>query len=138
MDTSCEDWEDRILTGRSLVPELPLFKAEAAKALRVFKRLRVPDMIGTPTLGEICGLWFLPIVEAVRVMRSSHQYPAYQRAFLLIPKGNGKSSLGGAVMVTAMIVNRRPKLSSCSLRRRWKLHRLPISKRRARLSSIPS
>ena len=59
-DTSCPDWEERILDGRSLVPELPLYEAEAAKALRVFKRLRLPDVIGTPTLGEVCGPWFFP------------------------------------------------------------------------------
>lgn len=109
-DTSCVDWEERILDGRSLVPELPLYEDEAAKALRVFKRLRLPDVIGTPTLGEVCGEWFLPIVAAL--------FGSYDRAtntrhiseiFQLIPKGNSKSSNGGAVMLTAMIVNRRPE-----------------------------
>ena len=109
-DTSCPDWEERILAGRSLVPELPLYEDEAAKALRVFKRLRLPDVIGTPTLGEVCGEWFFPIVTAL--------FGSYERAtntrhiseiFQLIPKGNSKSSNGGAVMVTAMIVNRRPE-----------------------------
>src|SRR5262245_65029854 len=64
-DTSCPDWEDRIMSGRSLVPDLPLFEAEAAKALRVFKRLRLADVIGTPTMGEVCGPWFYPIVAAL-------------------------------------------------------------------------
>src|SRR5215813_3478846 len=64
-DTSCPDWEDRLLEGRSLVPDLPLFEAEAAKALRAFKRLRLPDVMGTPTMGEACGPWFFPIVEAL-------------------------------------------------------------------------
>jgi phage terminase large subunit-like protein len=109
-DTSCRDWEERILDGRSLVPELPLFPEEAAKALRCFGRLRLPDVIGTPKLGEVCGPWFLPIVSAL--------FGSYDPAtnirhiselFLLIPKGNSKSSNGGAVMLTAMIVNRRPE-----------------------------
>jgi phage terminase large subunit-like protein len=108
-DTSCPDWEERILDGRSLVPELPLYEAEAAKALRVFRRLRLPDVIGTPTLGDVCGPWFLPIVSAL--------FGSYDRAtnkrnisevFQLIPKGNSKSTNGGAVMMTAIIVNRRP------------------------------
>src|SRR4030095_6150169 len=64
-DTSCRDWEERILDGRSLVPDLPLFETEAARALRVFKRLRLPDVIGTPTLGEVCGEWAYPIVAAL-------------------------------------------------------------------------
>jgi phage terminase large subunit-like protein len=98
------------MAGRSLVPELPLFEAEAAKGLRCFKRLKIPDMIGTPTLGDVCGEWFFPIVAAL--------FGSYDPAtnirhiseiFQLIPKGNGKSSLGGAVMLTAIIVNKRPE-----------------------------
>jgi phage terminase large subunit-like protein len=109
-DTSCVDWEDRILDGRSLVPELPLFRAEAAKALRVFKRLRLPDVIGTPTMGEVCGPWFYPIVEALfGSYDPSTNIRHISEIFQLIPKGNSKSSNGGAVMVTAMIVNRRPE-----------------------------
>jgi phage terminase large subunit-like protein len=109
-DTAVPDWETRILEGRSLVPNLPLFKAEAAKALRCFKRLRLPDVIGTPTLGDVCGEWFLPIVEALfgsydRNTNTRH----VSECFLLIPKGNSKSTNGGAVMVTALIVNRRPE-----------------------------
>jgi phage terminase large subunit-like protein len=70
----------------------------------------VPDVIGTPTLEDACGEWFYPIVAAL--------FGAYDPAtnvrhiseiFQLIPKGNGKSSLGGAVMLTAILVNRRPE-----------------------------
>lgn len=113
-DTSCLDWEDRILAGRSLVPELPLYKAEADKALRCFKRLRLPDVIGTPTLGEACGKesWIYPIVAALfgSYDRQTDRR-MIQECFLLIPKGNAKSTFGGAVMLTAMIVNRRPEAS---------------------------
>jgi phage terminase large subunit-like protein len=109
-NTAVPDWEDRILSGRSLVPELPLFESEAAKALRVFKRLRLPDVIGTPTMAEACGEWFFPVVAALfgayeRATNTRH----IQEVFQLIPKGNSKSSNGGALMVTAIIVNRRPE-----------------------------
>jgi phage terminase large subunit-like protein len=108
-DTSCVDWEDKLLAGRSLVPSLPLFRAEAAKALRVFKRLRLPDVIGTPTMADACGDWFFPIVEA---LFGSYDPETHRRhiteCFLLIPKGNSKSSNGGAVMLTALILNKRP------------------------------
>jgi phage terminase large subunit-like protein len=109
-DTSCPDWEERLLDGRSLVPDLPLYEGEAAKALRCFKRLRLPDVIGTPRLGEVCGVWFFPIVAAL--------FGSYDRAnnvrhisevFQLIPKGNSKSTNGGAVMLTALIINPRPE-----------------------------
>lgn len=108
--TALPDWEERILAGRSLVPDLPLFKAEAERALRVFNRLRVPDLIGMPTMAEACGPWFLPIVAT---MFGSYDPETHRRMiqeyFLLIPKGNAKSSNGGALMVTALIMNRRPE-----------------------------
>jgi phage terminase large subunit-like protein len=109
-DTSCPDWEQRILTGQSLVPELSLFEDEAAKALRVFKRLRLPDVIGTPTLGDVCGEWFYPIVAALFGSYDPRTNIRHiQEVFQLIPKGNSKSSNGGAVMLTAIILNRRPE-----------------------------
>src|SRR5689334_13797194 len=107
--TACPDWEDRILSGRTLVPDLPLFKTEAQKALRIFKRLRIPDVRGMPTMAQECGPWVFPIVSA---LFGSYDPIADRRMvqefFLLIPKGNAKSSSGGAIMVVALIVNRRP------------------------------
>src|SRR4051812_47959523 len=109
-DTACHDWEDRVLAGRSLVPDLPLFEDEAARAVRCFKRLRLPDVIGTPTLGDACGEWFFPIVAALFGSYDPDSNIRHiSEVFQLIPKGNSKSSNGGAVMLTAMILNRRPE-----------------------------
>jgi hypothetical protein len=38
------------MAGEPLVPDLPLFKDEAERALRIYKRLRLPDMHGLPEL----------------------------------------------------------------------------------------
>lgn len=109
-DTSCPDWEERLLAGRPLVPDLPLFDEQAQKGLRVFKRLRVPDISGTPTLGEACGPWYLPLVAALcGSLDPETQRRMIQEFFLLIPKGNSKTSYGGALMLTALIVNERPE-----------------------------
>jgi phage terminase large subunit-like protein len=108
--TACLDWERRILERRSLVPDLPLFRDEADRALRIFKRLRMPDVIGKPTMAEACGPWFFPIVEALfGSYDPTTNRRMIQEYFQLIPKKNAKSSNGGAVMVVALIVNRRPE-----------------------------
>jgi phage terminase large subunit-like protein len=109
-NTALPDWETRLMAGLPLVPDLPLFQSEAQRALRVFRRLRLPDVIGNPTMAEASGEWFQAIVAAlfgsydpVSNRRMIQEY------FLAIPKKNAKSSSGGALMVVALIVNRRPE-----------------------------
>ncbi|WP_454287094.1 terminase large subunit [Rhizobium arsenicireducens] len=108
--TAVPDWKERIRNGTSLIPELPLFDIVAEKALRIFKRLRVPDIIGNPTYGEVCGQW---VFDFVRVIFGSYDPETKRRAlrefFLLVPKKNGKSSIAAAIIVTAAILNERPE-----------------------------
>lgn len=109
IDTSCLDWQARMLAGQPLVPDLPLNEAEAGRALRIFNRLRLPDVIGQPTLAEATGPWFSRIVEALFGSYDPEtNRRAIQEVFCLIPKKNGKSTNAAAVMVTAAIINRRP------------------------------
>ena len=109
LDTACLDWQQRIEQGRSLVPPLPLDENEAARAVRIFNRLQVPDLIGKPPLSEAGGEWFRDIVRAVfGSYDPGANYRAIQEVFLLVPKKNGKSTYSAAVMVTAIIMNRRP------------------------------
>jgi phage terminase large subunit-like protein len=108
--TACPDWEERLLAGRPLVPRLPLFAAEAERALRIFKRLRIPDLHGKPTMGEMAAPWLLAIVEAIFGSYDERTHRRMvQEFFLLIPKKNTKTSSGGAIMVEALILNRRPE-----------------------------
>lgn len=107
--TACPDWEQRILAGEPLVPDLPLFEKEAERGLRFFKQLRIPDLFGTPTLAEACGDWFFPIVSALfGSYDPTLNIRMIQEYFLLIPKKNAKSSNGGAIMVVALLMNKRP------------------------------
>jgi phage terminase large subunit-like protein len=97
------------MAGESLVPNLPLFRDEAERALRIFKRLQLPDVIGTPRMSEASGEWFFDIVEALfGAYDAKHNKRMIQEFFLLVPKKNGKSSYAAAIMVVAIIVNRRP------------------------------
>jgi len=109
-DTSCKDWRRRLLAGESLVPKLPLFENEAARAMRVFGRLRLPDVVGNPRLGDVGGDWLLDIVEA---LFGSYQASVNKRhiseLFLLVPKKNGKSTAAAGMMVSAILLNRSPE-----------------------------
>lgn len=108
-ETACPDWAERIMAGRSLVPDLPLFEQERDKALRIFNRLKLPDVIGQPPMSEAAGDWFRDIVAALfGAYDPETNRRMIQEVFCLVPKKNGKSSYAAAIMVVAMIVNRRP------------------------------
>ncbi|GGD30852.1 terminase large subunit [Aureimonas glaciei] len=107
--TACPGWQAKILAGEGLVPDLPLFKEEAARALRIFDRLRVPDVVGQPLMKDAGADWFRDIVAALfGSFDPDANRRMIQEFFLLIPKKNGKSSYSAALMLVAMIVNRRP------------------------------
>jgi phage terminase large subunit-like protein len=107
---ACPDWESRIAEGRSLVPELPaLWRERGARALRVFKRLRLPDVFGTPRLADAGGPWFFDIVAA---LFGSYDPECHRRAipevFILVPKKNAKSTCGAGLILTAALITDRP------------------------------
>lgn len=108
--TAVPDWKDRIRERRQLIPDLPLFDEVAEKALRIFKKLRVPDLIGTPTYGAVCAEW---VFDFVRAIFGSYDPVTKRRMiqefFLLVPKKNGKSSIAAAIIVVAAIMNERPE-----------------------------
>lgn len=97
------------MQGRSLVPDFPLFADERDKALRIFNRLKLPDVIGQPKMETAAGDWFRDIVAALfGAYDPETNRRMIQELFLLVPKKNGKSSYAAAIMVVAMLVNKRP------------------------------
>jgi phage terminase large subunit-like protein len=107
--TAVPDWERRLLAGESLVPDLPLFPEERDRALRIFNRLRLPDVVGQPKMEVAAGDWFRDIVAVLfGSLDPDANRRMVQELFLLVPKKNGKSSYAAAIMVVAMLVNRRP------------------------------
>ncbi len=108
-DTALPDWEQRIERGQSLIPDLPLHESEAERGLRIFRRLRLPDVYGKPTLGEAFGPWVMDLVAAVfGAFDPATHRRALQEFFLLVPKKNGKSTLSAGILITAVLVNKRP------------------------------
>jgi len=103
------DWKDRLLSGRSLMPTLPALDRERAdQAIRVFNRLRLPDVIGKPTLGEAGGPWFREIVGALGGSLAASGLRMINSVFVMVPKKNSKTTNAGGAMITFTALNRRP------------------------------
>jgi phage terminase large subunit-like protein len=109
-DLSCPDWRERIKAGRSLVPTLPLDHEAAARAVKIFDRLRLPDVPGTPTLGEAGGPWYREIVAAIfgSIDKASGRRMVREN-LTVVPKKNSKTTNAAGVMLTAMLMNQRPR-----------------------------
>ncbi len=105
--TSCKDWPDRLRAGQSIIPP-PLFPAEAARALEVFKALRIVDAPGSPTFGESCDQWVFDLVASIFGAYDPESGRRLITEWLvLIPKKNSKSTLAAGIMMTALILNWR-------------------------------
>ena len=106
--TACHDWEERIKSGRSLIPFDPLFPEEAQQAEEVFGSLRMVDAPGSPLMRDTCEPWVFDLVKAVF---GAYNHETGRRlireALLLISKKNGKSTIAAGIMLTALIMNWR-------------------------------
>lgn len=115
-DTSCPDWETRIREGSSLLPDLPLFEAEADMGLAFFDELRLPDVPGNPRLGDASGQWFRDLVRAVfGSWDPVSQTRMIRDFFALVPKGSSKTTYSAALMLVAMLMNFRPRATALFL-----------------------
>ncbi|MFH2076366.1 MAG: terminase large subunit, partial [Pseudomonadota bacterium] len=107
-NTACKDWESKVLARESLITFPPLFPEESEAALRVFRELRLKDLIGRPTVGESCRPWLFDFAGAI-----FGAYDPYEGRrlitdfFLLVSKKNSKSTTAAAIMLTALIRNWR-------------------------------
>jgi len=72
------------------------------------KELRIVDAPGSPTMGEACAPWVFDLAAAIF---GSYDAESGRRlikeVFVLVSKKNSKSTVAGAIMLTAMIRNWR-------------------------------
>lgn len=107
----CPNWEDRLRRSLSLVPELPMDEAQAKQAktaVDIFNALHLPDVPGLPTLEDAGGDWFRDVIRAVfgSMVDGSRMV---RELFLMVPKKNSKTTNGAALMLTALLINKRPR-----------------------------
>lgn len=103
-ETSCIDWVDRLVNGRSIIPP-PIFVDEAEKALAIFKELKVVDLPGKPTFGECSEEWVFDFVRAIFGGYDGESGKQLIREYgLLISKKNTKSTIAAGIMLTAVIL----------------------------------
>jgi phage terminase large subunit-like protein len=109
-DTSCRDWRDRIKAGRSLLPALPLVQSEADRAVAIFNLLRLPDVPGQPRMADAAGEWQRDLVRALFGAYDPEAGVRHVReVFQLVPKKSSKTTAGAAIMLTAVLMSRRPR-----------------------------
>lgn len=112
-DLSCPDWEDRLRSGRSLLPDLDLFQDEADMGLAFFDEIRLPDVPGNPRLGDASGQWFRDLVRAVfGSWDPGNRVRMIRDFFAMVPKGSSKTTYSAALMLVAMLMNYRPRATA--------------------------
>lgn len=106
---ACPDWKARLRAGRPLLPDLPLNRPAADRAVAVFNKLRLFDVPGTPTMEEAGGEWFRQIVRAIFGSYDPVARWRYIRElFLLVSKKQNKTTGGALLMLTFLLLNERP------------------------------
>ncbi len=107
-DTSCKDWERRIVRRESLIACDPLFPDVARDAWEICSAFRLTDVMGQPLLGEASLPWLRDFVMAVFGAEDPDTGRRHINEFMLmVSKKNAKSTIAAAIMLTALLMNWR-------------------------------
>ncbi|MEO1747628.1 MAG: terminase large subunit, partial [Pseudomonadota bacterium] len=106
---ACPNWWEMLKAGQTPLPDLDLNLDRAREAVNVFNRLRLPDVPGQPTMGDAAADWFRDTVAVIFGTVNDDGRRWVREFFELVPKKNSKTTKGSGIMVTALLVNRRPR-----------------------------
>jgi phage terminase large subunit-like protein len=108
-DLSCPDWVEKLKAGETPMPDLEIDHEQADVAVRIFDQLRLPDVAGQPTLGEVGADWFRDIIRALfGCIDPETKLRRISELFLLVPKKNSKTTNSAALGLIALMVNTIP------------------------------
>jgi phage terminase large subunit-like protein len=100
----------RMEAAKAALPYCHPKRKAADRAVAVFNRLRLADVPGNPRLADAAGDWFRDIVRALFGSWDDEAAERHIREiFALIGKKNSKTSYGAGLMLTALILNERPR-----------------------------
>jgi phage terminase large subunit-like protein len=132
------DWRERLAERRSLVPTLPLWDDQARMAIAAFDRLRIADVPGTPRMAEAGGDWFREIVGVMLgCVDPLTRKRMVRELFLLVGKKNGKTTNGALLMLTAVLLNKRPHAEFLFVAPTMKIAELAFSQAAGAISLDP-
>ncbi len=106
---ACPDWWDRLQAGRPPFADLKLNKAKADRAAAIYYRLRLPDVPGSPAIGDEGEDWFGAIVRAIFGALEPDGRRRIGELFCKVPKKNAKTTKAAALGLVSLLLNERPK-----------------------------
>lgn len=109
LSLACPDWWQKLQAGKMPVADLELNTDRARSAVKVFNKLRLPDVPGQPTLGESAAPWFSECVALIFGTVDDDGNRWVGEFLEMVPKKNSKTTKGAAIMLTALLLNERPR-----------------------------
>lgn len=106
---SVPNWAEKLAAGLSIAPDIPLNHLRVRKALAYFDKLKLPDVEGTPSLGQSSGPWLRDLVRLVFGTFTMEGKRYVREFFAMVPKKNAKTTGGAAIMIIALLMNERPR-----------------------------